>query len=281
MVRPELDREIVVVAHQRSVSLPLPRCELRVTPDVRSRPASEGASSVFVSVRSGGVRAPPRVNLIERRRIGYVSSAATRAGGGVAQRRVVVVLPASPRAASTARRAVASTLRSWRLEVLSPDAELVVSELVTNAVIHAPGSASHQLQIFRRDVGVRLVVSDGSVSPPAVRVPGDGMPGRTRSSHRRDPRIRLGLRPLLRRQGCLGRSRPAELHPTDLNIAGRIGAGIAPAADGDTGAGTIAVVGPSTGGRRLPGCVRPSTGGCRAGTVVVWLRRGRRVAWRS
>jgi anti-sigma regulatory factor (Ser/Thr protein kinase) len=90
---------------------------------------------------------------------------------------VVLDLPASPRAASAARRAVGATLRSWRLEVLCADAELVVSELVTNAVIHAPGPTSRQLRIVRRDAGVRLVVSDGSPSPPSIRTLNDGRSG--------------------------------------------------------------------------------------------------------
>jgi len=95
----------------------------------------------------------------------------------VARRRVVLDVPADTRAASAARRAVAATLRTWRLEVLCSDAELVVSELITNAITHAPGPASHQLQIVHRATGVRLTVSDGSLSPPSIRTPDDGRPG--------------------------------------------------------------------------------------------------------
>jgi hypothetical protein len=48
---------------------------------------------------------------------------------------------------------------------------------MSNAVRHAPGDASHQLQIVRRADGVRLVVTDGSSATPAVRPVEDGQIG--------------------------------------------------------------------------------------------------------
>jgi len=55
-----------------------------------------------------------------------------------------------PRSASAARRATAAQLDRWELDELRPDAELLVSELVTNAVLHSAG-----------DVTVTLAVADG------------------------------------------------------------------------------------------------------------------------
>ena len=55
-----------------------------------------------------------------------------------------------PHAAAAARRATATQLDRWELDELRPDAELLVSELVTNAVLHSRG-----------DVSLTLAVADG------------------------------------------------------------------------------------------------------------------------
>lgn len=68
-------------------------------------------------------------------------------------------------------------LEAWGLQGLCPDAELVVSELVSNAVIHAPGAVSHELQVVRRPAGIRLSVVDGSTAVPTIRRKHDGRPG--------------------------------------------------------------------------------------------------------
>ena len=74
-----------------------------------------------------------------------------------------------------ARAFVAATLRRWGLEALVVDAELLTSELVTNAVIHA-----------RSDVTVSVAVSDGiaeigvtdvSPEPPTPRWAASGAEG--------------------------------------------------------------------------------------------------------
>src|SRR4051812_22818914 len=54
--------------------------------------------------------------------------------------RAVVELPATLRSAATARAVVRALLPAWGLGPVVDDAELVVSELVSNAVEHAPGS---------------------------------------------------------------------------------------------------------------------------------------------
>ena len=93
------------------------------------------------------------------------------------QQRVAVDIAAGRRSASAARREVAATLSTWGLEQLGADAELVVSELMSNAVIHAPGAPSYELQIIRNEASIRVAVSDSSTSEPFIRPPGDGRPG--------------------------------------------------------------------------------------------------------
>ncbi len=53
-------------------------------------------------------------------------------------------------AVADARRAVTSALQRWELPTLAPDAELLVSELVTNALVHA-----------RTGTSLTLAVADG------------------------------------------------------------------------------------------------------------------------
>jgi anti-sigma regulatory factor (Ser/Thr protein kinase) len=75
----------------------------------------------------------------------------------------------APRAA---RVFVAETLAAWgiqaeRIEV----AQLVVSELVTNAVLHTPESRRIGVQLFSGEHGVRVLVSDESSKEPIHREP--------------------------------------------------------------------------------------------------------------
>ena len=69
-----------------------------------------------------------------------------------------------PYAVATARRATVTQLDRWELDELLPDAELLVSELVTNAVLHSHG-----------DVTLTLAVADGmlevGVTDPGPRLP--------------------------------------------------------------------------------------------------------------
>ncbi|MQS35859.1 ATP-binding protein [Streptomyces katsurahamanus] len=80
------------------------------------------------------------------------------------------------RNAPQARRFVAATLGGWALPGLVPDAALVVSELVTNAVQHAlgPASADHGdyplwLGLFLHTDDVVCAVTDPSSRPPCPR----------------------------------------------------------------------------------------------------------------
>ncbi|HTE73127.1 MAG TPA: ATP-binding protein [Actinomycetes bacterium] len=69
-----------------------------------------------------------------------------------------------PHAVATARREAAAQLDRWELDDLRPDAELLVSELVTNAVLHSRG-----------DVALTLAVADGLLEV-GVSDPGRGLP---------------------------------------------------------------------------------------------------------
>jgi anti-sigma regulatory factor (Ser/Thr protein kinase) len=97
-------------------------------------------------------------------------------------------LPPDYTAAARARRFVRATLESWSLDEVIDDAELLTSELVTNAVLHARSSARVEIEY---DGGpVRVSVCDSSPSPPRVRdygpqaVTGRGMVLVDRIAHR-------------------------------------------------------------------------------------------------
>lgn len=85
--------------------------------------------------------------------------------------------------APQARRFVEVTLNGWALQLLVPDATLVVSELVTNAVRHAldpaPDASEYPLWlgIFLRPGDLVCAVSDPSSTPPCQRNPDDSASG--------------------------------------------------------------------------------------------------------
>lgn len=76
-------------------------------------------------------------------------------------------LPPDYTAAARARRFVRAALESWSLESIIADTELLTSELVTNAILHARSSARVEIEY---DGGpVRVSVCDSSSSPPRLR----------------------------------------------------------------------------------------------------------------
>jgi PAS domain-containing protein len=75
-------------------------------------------------------------------------------------------LPDGPIAAGEARALAADQLRAWRLEPLVDVTELLVSELVTNAVRHARGPV--RLRLLHSQ-SLICEVSDGSATTPRVR----------------------------------------------------------------------------------------------------------------
>ncbi|MFD7447944.1 ATP-binding protein [Kitasatospora sp. NPDC059827] len=80
----------------------------------------------------------------------------------------VVHLPYQPESASAARRFVRDKLAAWGLEVLLDNAELIISELVTNAV--KTGCRRRMtVRIDRISTAlVRISVTDGSRVPPVL-----------------------------------------------------------------------------------------------------------------
>ena len=68
-----------------------------------------------------------------------------------------------------ARRFLTSRLQEWDREAASWTAELLLGELVTNAVLHATGGAFSVTVLALPDGSVRLEVRDASVRQPRLR----------------------------------------------------------------------------------------------------------------
>lgn len=92
-----------------------------------------------------------------------VRSAAPEADRGALSRRFEPVLFA----ATAARRFVGEALKAWGLTEILADAELVVTELATNAVVHTAKRFTIALSPVGHD-RVRIEVRDGSKSRPSV-----------------------------------------------------------------------------------------------------------------
>lgn len=73
----------------------------------------------------------------------------------------------SPHAPRLTRHFVSETLREWGFHDLVDDACVVVSELATNAVVHAGSDVV--ASVTRTSRGVRIAVADRSAVPPSVR----------------------------------------------------------------------------------------------------------------
>jgi hypothetical protein len=82
------------------------------------------------------------------------------------------LLPSEPASIGRARHAVLRTCHAWKLGDAA-GAELVVSELVANAVLHGWGHLS--LRLLDTGDGLRIEVEDSNPAPPVTT---DGHPGR-------------------------------------------------------------------------------------------------------
>ncbi len=82
-----------------------------------------------------------------------------------------VELPAHPSSVSRARQLVREIVALSASPELSADAELLTSEVVTNALVHAGGTITLRARQLRR--GVRVEVSDSSPHSPIVREYGE------------------------------------------------------------------------------------------------------------
>ena len=84
-----------------------------------------------------------------------------------ARRREVASLPGRPASVPQARRFVRDVLSRWGLEAYEEAGSLLVSELATNAVLHARSDV--EVELVEHDDAVVLVVSDGSSTLPVLR----------------------------------------------------------------------------------------------------------------
>lgn len=82
--------------------------------------------------------------------------------------RAVIDVPASVHGPVAARQLVAALLPLWELGHLAADAQLIVTELVSNAYQHAPGSDSFELEILGYPDRIRIALADGSAARPVI-----------------------------------------------------------------------------------------------------------------
>ncbi len=83
-----------------------------------------------------------------------------------------LVLPATAQATGLARQAVREALATWRVTHLEETAVLLVSELVTNAVLHARTPAAiMRLRLETAEAFLRIEVRDADPSWPQPRTP--------------------------------------------------------------------------------------------------------------
>ncbi|MFI0941285.1 ATP-binding protein [Streptomyces sp. NPDC021020] len=96
----------------------------------------------------------------------------TPAGPGGESRLVAEKLwPPAPRTVGRARRFLVRQLAAWELTQLTDSAELIVSELVTNAITHAHPPYGHLIatRLERLESGVRIEVHDAGATRPERR----------------------------------------------------------------------------------------------------------------
>lgn len=82
---------------------------------------------------------------------------------------VHLALSPVPASAGQARRFVRSTLAQWQLDDLGDTATLLVSELVTNAILHARSDVTVAVRAL--EGRVRVEVADGADGVPFLRHP--------------------------------------------------------------------------------------------------------------
>jgi serine/threonine-protein kinase RsbW len=98
--------------------------------------------------------------------------AQAQAGAAEPHRARRLVLPATVQAAGLARRATRKALAAWGVTHLEETAVLLVSELVTNAVLHAKTPAAIlRLRLETAEGFLRIEVQDADPSWPQPRTP--------------------------------------------------------------------------------------------------------------
>jgi serine/threonine-protein kinase RsbW len=86
----------------------------------------------------------------------------------VAQQRAMVEVPASSRGPGIARDVLTDALHAWHYSDLGDDAALIATELITNAVQHAPPADIVELELTLTDDVLRISVVDGSAVQPLI-----------------------------------------------------------------------------------------------------------------
>jgi hypothetical protein len=94
----------------------------------------------------------------------------------VSERRAIVDVRGTALAVEMAANVVAAILGGWGLTDLAEDAQTVGRELVKNALQHAGGVASYELELVRKPYGVCLYLADGSAIRPVVAELNDDAP---------------------------------------------------------------------------------------------------------
>jgi anti-sigma regulatory factor (Ser/Thr protein kinase) len=89
--------------------------------------------------------------------------------------RVTAHYPANPISAGRARRLVSRACRDWNVQHVADDAELVITELVENAVRHAGTPCDIDIELSGGDL--LITARDGSTDPPRRVHPDPGRPG--------------------------------------------------------------------------------------------------------
>jgi anti-sigma regulatory factor (Ser/Thr protein kinase) len=123
----------------------------------------------------------PIISLLPEVIVSAHASAVIEPASRVAWRHAAADLDALPRSVPAARHLVRLVLRSWDLEDTATSAELIVSELVTNAVAasEAAGHPVIRLRLTRRACFLLVQVWDASPGLPEPRLgPADALGGR-------------------------------------------------------------------------------------------------------
>jgi anti-sigma regulatory factor (Ser/Thr protein kinase) len=83
---------------------------------------------------------------------------------------ITFTLPSTPYSVQLARFYVRAAMKHHGLEKFTDDAEIIISELVTNSIVHAGGSSVSAEVMYLRGYGaVSIIVSDCSPNPPVLR----------------------------------------------------------------------------------------------------------------
>lgn len=91
------------------------------------------------------------------------------------RRHTETTLVRAPEAARQARRIVAAACARWRINGLEPDAEIVATELVENALQHT--DSAPRLRLVLHDGALTVAVSDDDTAAARVREAGSGRQG--------------------------------------------------------------------------------------------------------